>query len=114
MWALDGQTVTVRTRSQVGTDRLGEPVYEWADPGVEVDGVLVSWATADDREPRRPDGVYVTAHLVFPRSCTLDLRGAKVVVGGDELVVSGVPHHVTEVPGFAPRDMVVEAGVRDG
>ena len=107
---MDGETVYVAVRSQDGTDRFGNSVPSWAEP-VAVDHVLVGHATDEDRQVDRPDGIAVTVTLTFPRSCDLDLRGAKVIVGGRELLVAGEPAHE---PSPLAWDMTVQAGVHDG
>ena len=107
---MDGEVVMVSVREQVGEDRLGCLMYEWADP-VPVPHVLVQDGTYDNRQPERPDGVTVTKTMAFPADCDLDLFRAKVKVGGEWLVVSGRPRHVASPIGW---DMIVEAGVSDG
>jgi hypothetical protein len=110
---MDGETVYVSVRSldsETETDRLGNPVYEWAEP-VAVDHVLASVIDAEERDYSRPDGYVATYTLAFPRGCTLDLRGAKVTVGGRELTVIGDPVHVNSPLAW---DMRVTAGVHDG
>ena len=107
---MDGETVYVSVRSETGTDRLGNPVYAWAEP-VAVGRVLASVIDNDERDYSRPDGYVATYTLAFPRECTLDLRGAKVTVHGRELDVIGEPVHVNSPLGW---DMKVTAGVHDG
>ena len=109
---MDGETVqvAVRTTTTTTTDRFGNPVPTWAT-AVNVDHVLVGKATADDQQVDHPDGIVVTHTLTFPRTCQLDLRGAKVTVGGRELLVVGEPAHEAS-PLF--WDMTVKAGVHDG
>ena len=107
---MDGETVYVAVRSTSSTDRFGNSAPTWAEP-VAVDHVLVGHATADDRDVSRPDGVEITATLTFPRTCDLDLRGAKVTVGGRDLLVVGEPAHE---PSPLFWDMTVRAGVHDG
>lgn len=107
---MDGETVHVAVRSTSGTDRFGNAVESWAEP-VAVDHVLVARATADERQAIRHDGVIVTSTLTFPRTCNFDLRGAKITVGGRELVVVGEPAHE---PSPLYWDMTVQAGVSDG
>ena len=115
---MDGETVYVAVRSTATTtttttaetDRFGNPVPAWAEP-VPVEHVLVGKATSDDSDVSRPDGIVVTTTLTFPRTCQLDLRGAKVTVGGRELVVVGEPAHEASPLYW---DMTVQAGVHDG
>ena len=117
---MDGETVKVRVRTTEGTttttttaeatDRFGNKVPSWEE-AVDVAHVLVSKATADERQTDHPDGIVVTTTLTFPRTCTLDLRGAKVIVGGRELLVVGEPAHE---PSPLFWDMTVQAGVHDG
>lgn len=108
---MDGETVLVAVKSEAGVDRFGNPVDRWAEP-VEVHHVLVSRLTAAERDYTRPDGFVVTATMAFPRGCQLDLRGAKVTAGGQELLVDGEPAHVASpLDGW---DMLVSAGARNG
>ena len=107
---MEGETVYVSVRSEYSTDRLGNPVRSWAEP-VAVEHVLASVIDADERDYSRPDGYVATYTLAFPRGCNLDLRGAKVEVGGRELTVIGDPVHVSSPLLW---DMKVTAGVHDG
>lgn len=107
---MDGETVQVAVRSTEGADRFGNFAPTWAEP-VAVEHVLVGRATADEREVSRPDGVTVAATLTFPRTCQLDLRGAKVTVRGREMLVVGDPAHE---PSPLFWDMTVQVGVSDG
>ncbi len=107
---MDGETVYVAVRSQPAVDRFGNEAPTWAEP-VAVEHVLVGKATDEDMQTSRPDGIKVTATLTFPRTCELDLRGAKVTVGGRELLVAGEPAHE---PSPLAWDMTVKAGVSDG
>ena len=65
-----GEDVVVLTRSKVGEDELGEPVYEWS--GETVNNVLVRPVDSSDLADKqlRPDGVSVTYSLAFPKSWT--------------------------------------------
>lgn len=107
---MDGQTVQVRVKLDGGTDRLGNEEPAWAEP-VDVPRVLVSASTDDDREYARPFGIRSVVTMAFPRTCELDLRGAKVTVGGATYRVAGEPVHV---PSPIDWDMIVRAGVYDG
>ena len=107
---MDGETVQVCVRSDASVDRFGNNVPSWEE-AVDVHHVLVSKSTGDERQDGRPDGITVTTTLTFPRTCNLDLRGAKVIVGGRELVVVGEPAHE---PSPLFWDMTVKAGVSDG
>lgn len=107
---MQGETVYVAVREDGAADRLGNPVDAWADP-VPVHRVLVGSSTDDERSEARPDGISVTCTLTFPRSCSLELRGAKVTVRGRELRVAGDPMHE---PSPLLWDMTVKAGVSDG
>ena len=107
---MEGETVYVSVRSGYSTDRLGNTVQSWAE-AVPVKHVLASVIDGDERDYSRPDGYVATYTLAFPRGCTLDLRGAKVTVGGRELDVIGDPVHVNSPLLW---DMKVTAGVHDG
>lgn len=107
---MDGETVYVAVRGEPTRDRLGNEVPTWADP-VPVEHVLVGKATEGEALQQHPDGIAVTATLTFPRTCQLDLRGAKIVIGDRELLVAGEPAHE---PSPLAWDMTVQAGVHDG
>lgn len=105
------ETVTVITRLDTGrTDTLGEPIYDTISEDVE--GVLVRYRTADERDELRDDGIRLTVRMEFPKTYDGDLRGAAVIVRGDELIVAGDPRHV--IQSLLPWDMHVDAGVKDG
>ena len=79
------KTVRVWTRSQTGTDPMGEPVYSWSY--VDVAGVLVAeGASSDDGgggevADLRPDGIRVRYTLAFPKGYDgPSLRGARVTL----------------------------------
>ena len=89
---MDGETVSISARVVTGTDALGQPTYEWADPvGVPA---LVSERTSSDRSGQRPEGIESRITMALPRTCDLDLRGARVEWRGRTYVVEGDPCHV--------------------
>lgn len=121
---MDGitETVAVLTRSQTGTDGMGEPTYDWASQ--EVPGVLVRPVSgAELNDALRPDGIRVSYVLSFPKSCDLSLAHARVALvergmSGDPenvekaLVVTGIPDRTWQSPLEWDRD--VEVGRTDG
>lgn len=105
------ESVTVITRQDTGeVDALGEPIYSTQTE--VVDGVLLRYRTADEREDLRDDGIRLTVRMEFPKTYQGNLRGATVIVRGDELLVAGDPRHV--IQSLLPWDMHVDAGVKDG
>ena len=105
-----GEAVAIETRTETGTDAMGQPAYGWADP-VDV-LALVAEATSSERSGERPEGIGARISLVLPRSCDLDLRGARIVWRGRTYLVEGEPHHVASpLEGW---DMNVEAVMADG
>ena len=80
------ESVTVITRTETGeVDALGEPIF--ATTSEVVDGVLVRYRTADERDDLRDDGIRLTVRMEFPKTYNGNLRGATVIVRGDELLV---------------------------
>ena len=88
---MDGEPVTISVRSTNGIDAMGQPTYAWADHSVMA---LVSESTASERSEARPDGMECRISLALPRTCDLDLRGARITWRGRTYVVEGEPHHV--------------------
>ena len=86
-----GETVTVLTRAQTGTDRYGKPAYDWPGPGVEVTGCAVAPRTsAEPLEVGRQ--AVITGLTVYMPSW--------VTVGPyDRLIVRGVTYRVEGEPG---------------
>jgi len=104
------ETVAVERRTQAGTDRLGNPVWEWSDP-VEVDA-LVAPATSDEMGAERPDGESVDMTVAVPSTLTGSLRGARVTLRGRAMRVVGDPEPVTGSP--LPFDRIVDCRWADG
>lgn len=122
---MTGERVSVLTRSQAGTDGMGEPVYEWSHELVE--GVLVRPLSGSDLTGAlRPDGVRVSYSLAFPKSWTagrppgfLARRRVALVDRGMDaedaeaaLRVSGSPDRTVPCP--TAWDTVCEVGRVDG
>ena len=124
------QAVRIWTRTQTGTDPMGEPAYAWTY--TDVDGVLVKeiatseMGAGDSASDLRPDGVRVRYVLAFPK--TYDgpqLKHARVTLldpmyGMDDskadgwetaLAVSGDPHPAVRP---TPWNMTCEVGRTDG
>lgn len=110
MRVMNGETVSVETRIVTGTDRLGNPTYGYAEP-VTVDNVLVSWNTTAERDYTRPDGFVVTCTCAFPRSCALNLEGARLTIGTETVYVDGNPQREMSPNAW---NMLVSAGVQNG
>lgn len=106
---MGGEPVTISTRTEIGTDAMGQPTYEWADHSVMA---LVSESTASSRSEERPEGIESRISLSLPRGCDLDLRGARISWRGRTYVVEGEPHHVASP--LADWDMNAEAVMVDG
>lgn len=116
-----GETVTVHFRAKVGTDAMGEPIYEQTH--IQVDNVLVrpvdSLVNTDIADAERPDGIRVSYVLAFPK--TYDgpsLAHAKISLTArgmgfeDALSVSGSPDILSPCP--TAWNMTVNAGRVDG
>lgn len=106
---MDGEPVTIYTRAATGIDAMGQPAYAWAPHSVRA---LVSESTASVRSEAQPEGIESRITMALPRTCDLDLRGARVAWRGRTYVVEGEPHHVASP--LAAWDMVATAAMADG
>lgn len=99
-----------------GTDRLGNPVVEYADP-VTVHNVLVAPGASMDMEAERPEGVTVALTLHFPKSWNGSLEGCLVTLpapwAGVYRVI-GAPMPYADVNTPTPWHMSVEVEVAHG
>lgn len=84
-----GETVTVVTHVETGTDRHGAKVTEPVETPVE--NVLVAPGALSDLGEDRPDGVEVKYTLQFPKTFAGTLEGADVIVRGEPCPVIGHP-----------------------
>lgn len=132
-----GETIAVLTRSEVGTDSMGEPVYAWSSE--LVDGALVRSLDGSSnisygsdmfstgvKLPAKPDGTTIQYRISFPRSwadkhargylanarVALVERGMDADDWRDALRVVGAPDRTPESPLI--WDMDVEVGRVDG
>ena len=106
---MGGEPVTISTRTATGTDSMGQPTYGWAPHSVMA---LVSESTASVRSETRPEGIESRISLSLPRTCDLDLRGARISWRGRSYAVEGEPHPVASP--LEDWDMNVEAVMVDG
>lgn len=106
---MDGEPVIISTRTENGTDAMGQPTYTWAAHSVMA---LVGESTSSVRSEARPEGIESRISLSLPRTCRLDLRGARIRWRGRTYVVEGEPHHVASP--LAEWDMNAEAVIVDG
>ena len=107
---LKGETVVVEREVSPGFDELGDPL-----PGVwvpeTVENVLVAPGASADLDASRPDGVEVKWNLHFPKGYQATLRGARVIVRGQEpCYVVGDPQHYTAENTPGPWSLPVEVG----
>ena len=110
---LEGETVVVIHRAEVGRGAGNTPIYTEVEEAV--DDVLVSPAsTSDVIESNRPDGTELVYRLDFPKTWTRSLRGCRVRVRGEEFHVAGDPRPFlgSLTPGRWNRPVNVER--RDG
>lgn len=120
------EDVVVLRRVETGTDRMGEPVWEWV--GERVGDVLVRPLSpkpetgSDVASGLRPDGVDVKYSLAFPTGFAGSLAHARVALvergmdpedADSALRVSGDPDFTRVPDGFA-WDRIVEVGVFRG
>lgn len=77
-----------------------------------VDDVLVSPGPRADLDASRPEGVEVKWNLSFPKGYPATLRGARIIIRGQEpCYVVGDPQHLIEAntPGAWSMPVEVEA-----
>jgi len=106
---LEGETVVVIQRAEVGRGAGNTPIYTTVEE--TVDNVLISPASTDDViESNRPDGTELVWNLDFPKTFTGPLRGCRVRVRGEEFHVVGDPRPYlpTLTPGQWNRPVKVE------
>lgn len=108
---INGETVVVKRRVEVGRDPGNSPIYEWQDE--TVDGVLVAPGPLNDvTDGTRPDGVEIAFNLHFPIGYPETLRNALVLVRGDgPFKVVGDPRHYTGSNTPGPWSMPCEVGL---
>ena len=94
--AIRGEQVVVERVVSPGVDAFGDPLPgQWVPE--TVDDVLVAPGGRTDLDATRPEGVEVKWTLHFPKGYPATLRGARVVVRGQEpAFVVGDPQHYTE------------------
>ncbi len=92
---LQGEQVVVERVVSPGDDPFGDPLPgQWIPE--TVDDVLVAPGGRTDLDASRPEGVEVKWTLHFPKGYPATLRGARVVVRGQEPAwVVGDPQHYT-------------------
>jgi len=106
-----GETVTILHRTQTGTDRYGNPTYDWPEPGTIVTGCAIG-----DRGTEEPTNIN---RAPVYEGLTVYAPAGTAVGPHDRLVIRGV---VYEVDGealewrspytpqiFSPRGVVVYA-----
>lgn len=106
---LAGETVIVEREESPGLDPFGDPLPgEWVPE--TVDNVLVSpGPRADLSDANRPEGVEVKWNLSFPKGYPATLRGARVIVRGQEpAYVVGDPQHLIDENTPGPWSLTVE------
>lgn len=109
---ISGTAVTVRTPTDGGTDRLGNPTRTWTT--ATVDNVLVVPGATLDLEAGRPEGVSIAYTLHFPKSFTDSLEGCEVVLpapwsGTYRVVGNPTPYMDVNTPTQWNRPVEVEA-----
>ena len=92
---LQGEQVVVERVVSPGVDAFGDPLPGQWVPEMVYD-VLVAPGGRTDLDASRPEGVEVKWTLHFPKGYPATLRGARVVVRGQEpAFVVGDPQHYT-------------------
>lgn len=110
---LQGETVIVERVESPGEDSFGDPLPgDWTPETVA--NVLVAPGARVDLGADRPEGVEVKWTLGFPKDYPASLRGARVIVRGQEpCYVVGDPQHLTTENTPGPWSLTVEiAAVR--
>lgn len=115
-----GETVAVLTRRSVGTDEMGDPIYDW--DAENVPNVLVRPLQSQElNDALRPDGVRVIYALAFPKTFAGNLNHARVALitrgmdaskPDDALRVTGNTDKTPQSPLL--WDRTVEVGRVDG
>ena len=92
---LQGEQVVVERVVSPGVDAFGDPLPGQWVPEMVYD-VLVAPGGRTDLDASRPEGVEVKWTLHFPKGYPATLRGARVIVRGQEpAFVVGDPQHYT-------------------
>ena len=97
---IKGITVTLWTKTRVGTDSLNQPIYEW-DPE-EVDNVLVAQPTAQEQlDEFNLTGRSIEYILGIPKGDTHSWENERVEFFGQMFQTFGIPERGIEanVPG---------------
>lgn len=105
---LQGETVVVERESSPGVDAFGDPLPgEWVAETVE--NVLVAPGAHADLDASRPEGVEVKWTLSFPKDYPATLRGARVIIRGQEpCYIVGDPQHLMAENTPGPWSMTAE------
>lgn len=91
---MKGETVTVKTFDENGTDPFGAPIKKEKLETVE-NVIIQPGACSDVVESNRPSGSSVKYTLHFPKTFDGDLEGAEIEVRGNWYEVVGRPDHYT-------------------
>lgn len=84
-----GETVTILTRTETGTDRYGNPTFAWPAPGVDVDGCAVAPRSATEPAQVGRQAVITGLTVYMPPGTVvgpydrLSLRGVTYEVDGE-------------------------------
>ncbi len=97
---IKGITVTLWTKTQIGTDSLNQPVYEWNSE--QVDNVLVGQPTPEERLTElNLSGRVIEYTLGIPKGDTHNWENQRVEFFGYMFQTFGIPERGIEenVPG---------------
>lgn len=91
-----GETVTLYSKTQTGTDPLGKPVYE-EKPDIQVENVLIApGASSDILDSTDLEGKHIEYTLSIPKGDTNTWESRKVVLRGEVYRTVGKPYYYTE------------------
>lgn len=89
---MNGETITLRIPRVTGTDAGGQPIVVFDTQDVE-DVLVAPTSTVNVFGSTRPSGDELVWDLYVPKAWTWQsLRGARVLVRGEDLGVVGDPH----------------------
>lgn len=86
-----GETVTVLSRTQTGTDRYGKPVYDWPEPGTQVPGCKVAPLVSEEPADIARNPVSIGFSVYMPPGVP--------VTPYDRVIVRGIVCEVIGEPG---------------
>ena len=103
-----GETVTILTRTETGTDRYGKPVYDWPEPGAQVHGCAVAPRSSIEPAEIARTPVYEGLAVYMPPGVSVTPYD-RLVIRGTVYEVDGDPGDWRSPYGAVARGIVVNA-----